>query len=247
MQRNHAHHSPFGFRIYRKRIHLLVTFLVIALPFLFLAFVAPIAHLDRSAFLSDLAISTIRLAIAYVIALALAIICGLSLSHGRVGNFFLPVFDVLQSFPTFAMLPLVVYWFGKSDTTVIIFLVVTLIWPMLFAIISALKLVHPDWEEAATVFGATGWKRLVYFALPVAFPGVVTGSIIGLGEGWEAVVGAEIIVGFHGNGLGSFFNQHGTSTGVVLFGVTALLLFIFSLNKLVWLPLLEQSHKRLTD
>ncbi|MBI2637797.1 MAG: ATP-binding cassette domain-containing protein [Candidatus Sungbacteria bacterium] len=34
---------------------------------------------------------------------------------------------------------------------------------------------------------------MLYFTVPVAFPGLITGSIVGLGEGWEAIVGAEII------------------------------------------------------
>jgi ABC-type nitrate/sulfonate/bicarbonate transport system permease component len=118
---------------------------------------------------------------------------------------------------------------------------------MLFAIISSQKLIKSGWEEAAQVYGATGWKRIVYFALPIAAPGIVTGSIVGLGEGWEAVVGAEIIVGLRDHGLGGFFNGSSESGHLVFFGVMALLLFIFALNHMIWLPLLEKSHKMLTE
>lgn len=245
MAKTRRFHSV-GMGIYRHRWHLAITFLFVLLPFLFVIFVVPLSHEEKQVFVEGLATSTIRLIIAYVISVGIALVLAL-LARGKIGNIFLPFFDVMQSLPTFAMLPLAIHWFGASNITVIIFLVLTIIWPMLFAIISSQKLIREDWEEAATIFGATGWRKLIYFVLPISYPGLVTGSIVGLGEGWEAVVGAEIIVGVQNSGLGSFFAQNGESSRLVLFGVLALLLFIFSLNKIVWLPLLEKSHKLLTE
>lgn len=239
-------HRPYLW-IYRKRIHLIITFAIILLPFLFIAFALPFSVEEKKIFAIDLFFSSFRLIIAYVISVVLAMLFALFLTHGKIGNFFLPFFDVMQSFPTFAMLPLVVRYFGVSNTTVIIFLVVTVIWPVLFGVISAQKLVKEEWNEASKIFGARGWKHLIYYALPLSYPGLITGSIVGLGEGWEAVVGAEIIVGLQRDGLGSFFSANSASTTIVLFGVFALLLCIFVLNKFVWLPLLEKSHRMLAE
>lgn len=245
----HRHHNYglYGLKMYSKRIHLVITFFALVLPVLFILFITPGSSVSRLDFLQALSVSAIRLLIAYCISVLLAVILGITLSRGKVGAFFLPVFDVLQSFPTFALLPLAVHFLGADDLTVIFFLVITLIWPILFAIISALKLVRGDWEEAANIFGATGLKKLFYFILPISYPGIITGSIVGLGEGWEAVVGAEIIVGLQTRGLGAFFTQNGASGRLVFFGVTALLLCIFTLNKIIWLPLLEKSHKLLSE
>lgn len=234
-------------KIYHKRWHVLATLLIVLLPFLFVAFVLPLTVEQKKAFTGDLLISTVRLGVGYVISVFLATLFALFLTRGKIGAFFLPFFDVMQSFPTFAALPLVMRYFGASNTTVIIFLVVTIIWPVLFAIISAQKLVKDEWNEAADIYGAKGWRRILYYYLPLSYPGLIVGSIVGLGEGWEAVVGAEIIVGIQSGGLGSFFNRNGDSTSIVLFGVFALLLCIFVLNKLIWLPLLEKSHKLLTE
>lgn len=221
--------------------------MIVLLPFLFIVLFTPLSYSEKVSFMSDLGASSVRLVIAYVISLILAVVLGITLSRGRVGTVSLPIFDVLQSFPTFAMLPLAVHVFGPSNMTVIFFLVVTVVWPMLFAIISSQKLIKTAWEEAATVYGATGVKRFTHFALPVAAPGIITGSIVGLGEGWEAVVGAEIIVGLKDHGLGGFFEFGSNQGHVIFFGVMALLLFIFVLNHLLWLPLLEKSHKMLTE
>ena len=240
------HFAPFGIKIYRNKLHLAIALSLVILPFLFVAFVLPLSAADKQLFLYELIMSFLRLLAAYIISAVLALALAILFSRGKIGNIFLPIFDVLQSFPTFAMLPLAVYWLGPGNITVILFLVITIIWPMLFAIISSQKIIREDWEEAATIYGATGWKRLIYFALPISYPGFITGSIVGLGEGWEALVGSEIIVGLNG-GLGEFFNSNGTNGRIVIFGVLALLLFIFALNKLLWLPLLEKSHKSLTE
>ncbi len=234
-------------RIYKRRWHAFVTTLVVALPFLFVWFAAPKGLVNTDEFISGLIASSLRLVVAFGVSVVIALVLGLTLTRGKLGDFFLPLFDVMQSFPSFAILPLAVTYFGKSDLTVITFLVITVVWPILFAIISSLKLTKYEWEEAAQVYGAKGWKRVVYFSLPLSYPGIVTGSVVGLGEGWEAVVGAEIIVGISQAGLGGFFFTHGETGRVALFGVFALLLFIFALNKIIWLPLLEKSHKLLSE
>lgn len=233
--------------MYKQKWHVLITLLVVMLPFLFVLIMGQISSDDKFLFLDDLLLSTFRLAIAYGISVVLALVLGVTLSSGKRGNFFLPLFDVLQSFPTFAILPMVVHFWGATGKTVVLFLIITVIWPILFAIISSLKLVHASWEEAATIYGAVGFKRLINLTVPITFPAVITGSIVGLGNGWEALVGAEIVVGLQSGGLGMYFNNHQNAPGLVFFGITAFLLFIFVINKFVFLPLLDKSHKLFTE
>lgn len=242
-----TNHTRHYLKIYKHRAHVWVTAAIVALPFLFMLLSAGLSWQEKIDFLEDLGTSTVRLIAAFAVSVAIAALLGITLSRGKVGNFFLPVFDVLQSFPTFAMLPLALRWFGASEATILYFLILTMMWPILFAIISSQKLIKAEWEEAATIFGANGWKRLVYFALPIAYPGLITGAIVGLGEGWEAVVGGEIIVHMGGPGLGRFFDGSNATGMHVFYGVTALLLFIFVMNKFIWLPLLERSHKIMTE
>lgn len=241
MQHHHRYLS-----IYRHRGHLLATIGIAALPFLFLFLVSRLTSIEVAAFAKGLGHSSMRLAIAYAVSLVFAIAFGFLAAEKKFNAVALPLFDVLQSFPTFAILPLLTLTFGVSDAAIIFFLVLTLIWPMLFSIVSSLKLVRQDYEEAAHIFGARGWKRIRYVLLPLSYPGIITGSIIGIGEGWEAIIGAEIVMTAR-KGLGPFFNKAGTQGILVAFGVTALLFFIFVINKLIWLPMLERSHKLLAE
>ena len=61
--------------IYRSRLHRLVTVLFLALPFAFFVFFANVTAISSAVLFSDIAISLMRMAIAYVIALVAAWVC----------------------------------------------------------------------------------------------------------------------------------------------------------------------------
>ena len=237
MRKRHRHPAI----VYTSSVHVLVTLGIVVLPFLFFLLFSELAHLATGELFSNLFVSSFRLIIAYFISAALAWMCAIFFFRGRRATIALPIFDVLQSFPTFAALPLATVAFGSSNSTIIFFLVITIIWPILFSLISSLKLIKRDWEEAVEIAQLRGFAYLRYVLWPASIPGLVTGSIIGLGEGWEALVATEIIAGSN-VGLGSFFNAHSQNPAITAFGIMGLLLLIFSINKLIWLPLLEWSH-----
>lgn len=235
-------HAPH-IKIYKKRWHLSITFLVIVLPFLFIFIFSRLTGVQAQEVFVDLGASTLRVFVAYIFSVIIAFLSVLFLAQGRLGDFFLPVFDVLQSFPSFALLPLFTLWFGVGSIAAIFFLTITIIWPILFSTLSSIRTTRQDLEEAAFIFGARGFPKFFSYTVPISLPGLITGSIVGLGEGWEAIVGAEII-GIT-PGIGGFLNAASVKGDipVLAFGVMALLIFLFSLNKLVWLPLLRRSHE----
>ena len=233
-------------KIYESRIHLLVTLAFLVLPFLFFLLLSEIIHLPAGTLFSGIFTSLYRMIVAYIIAAILGWIFAVFLFKGKRAAIALPLFDVLQSFPTFAALPLTVYFLGASDLTIILFLIVTLIWPIFFSIISSLKLIQKDWEEVVEIEGLKGWKYLTLFIWPISIPGLITGTIIGLGDAWEALIATEIIVGIK-NGLGNFFDSYSKNPTITAFGILGFLILIFTINKLIWLPLLDYSHKRMEE
>jgi NitT/TauT family transport system permease protein len=201
-------------------------------------------HLDISQIFAGFVASLLRTTIAYFIAATIAILIALLItSHKTVEDIFLPIFDVLQSFPSFALFPILVVALKDSPETVIIFvLTITMIWPILFSIISGIKNRRQDFEEAATIFGARGIKRLIYFTLPELWPSIVTGSIVGWGEGWEFIIGAELLVKVN-PGIGTYLGGLGQNQQSLALaaGIAILLILLFILNKILWLPLLNRS------
>lgn len=233
-------------KIYRSRLHLIITMFFIVAPFIFLLVFSRLTEVATDILFSDLAISFLRLLAAYFISVVLAWLLAISFFHGKRASIALPLFDVLQSFPTFATLPLAVYFWGASNFTIIFFLILTVVWPMLFSIISSLRLIKKDWQEAVEISGISGLVYLKKFIFPVSIPGLITGSLIGLGEGWEALIATEIVVK-EKIGLGSFFQTYASNPEITFLGILGFLIIIFSVNKLIWMPLLNWSHGKLED
>ena len=206
--------------------------------------------IDKTAFLAGIFSSLFRVSVAYIIAFILAVTIGLLVSaNSKVEELFLPILDVLQSFPSFVLFPILVAALrSQPDVVIILVLTITIIWPILFAIISGIKARREDLEEAATIFGAVKSKRFFNFTLPMLLPSIVTGSIVGWGEGWEFIIGAELLVSTK-FGIGKYLGQLGTSgqNSSLFFGVLLLLVFLFLINKILWLPLLHSSTKFQAD
>ncbi len=241
-----VHRNHISLRIYQSRWHILATFFLIAIPFLALLGFAQVAQVARTQLLSDVFLSVGRLMLASLIAAVLGWLCAVLFYRGRRASVALPLFDVLQSFPTYAALPLATLAWGPSNFTVIFFLVLAVVWPIFFSVTSSLKLIRRDWQEAVAMSGLRGFSSVRRFLLPASIPGLITGIVIGLGDGWEALVATEIIVKVRG-GLGGFFESFSGNPRITVFGIFALLLLIFSINKLIWLPLLEWSHRTMEE
>ncbi|MDD2657045.1 MAG: ABC transporter permease subunit [Candidatus Pacebacteria bacterium] len=191
--------------------------------------------------------TTYRLALAYGIALIIGITVALLVGWSPYADFFFPFFDVLQNLPSFALIPLFIFFFGFTDRMIIFFAVSSIIWPILFAVLNTIKSAHKDLSDAATIFGARGLKRIPYYLAPLAYPSILTGSIVGIAIGWEAVIGAEIITNIAGFGD---FIKTASATGITqasIAGTLAILVIVFVLNRIIWAPLLAESAKRYAE
>lgn len=219
----------------------LTSFIILAVTTTVMAVIFRSTPLDASQLLNGFVASLARVTVAYALALIVAILLGIvSTTSSAAEDLFLPVLDVAQSFPSFALLPILVFYFGQSSLSVIVILVIAMVWPILFSIIGGIKEQRQDQSEAAQIFGAKGWRYLRYYRLPMLRPSLMTGSIVSWGEAWDVIVGAEIIAQVHGAGhyLGVLGRQG--QTGLLLMGVLIYLILIFSINQLVWLPLLHR-------
>lgn len=227
--------------IYKMRWHMFATLLFILVPILFFLGFSLVTHITIAQLFADISVSLMRLVIAFVISIVLGWVLAAMFYRGKASTVALPVFDVLQSVPTFAALPIAVMYWGRTNTTVIFFLVLAIIWPVLFSIISSLKLIKNEYNDAVSIYGLKGWRRVRYFLLPASIPGLITGAIIGLGEAWEAIIATEMIIGMR-HGLGTFFQGFSNNPQVTAFGMLGVLMFVFAINKLFLLPMLDKSH-----
>ncbi|MBI5405693.1 ABC transporter permease subunit [Candidatus Kaiserbacteria bacterium] len=191
--------------------------------------------------------TTYRLLVAYGIALLLGVSIALLVGWSPLADLFFPLFDILQNIPSFALFPFFIYFFGSTDWMIILFAVSSIIWPILFAVLTAIKSAHKDLSDAATIFGARGVKRVYRYLAPLSFPAMLTGSVVGIAIGWEAVIGSEIISNI--SGFGTFIKGvdiSGVSPSAIA-GALGILVIVFVINRLVWAPLLTESAKRYAE
>ena len=229
-----------GFHLTKKRKHKITTWFFVFIIFMAVLTIGISAGSSVSQLFSALSLSLYRLVLAYLVSLAVAVVVVVLIGSGNLGDFFIPIFDLMQNLPSFALIPVFVIWFGYTNLMTIIFAATSIVWPILFYMLHALKTVKKDTEDAVTVFGARGLKKILYFSLPVIFPSAVTGSIVGFSIGWEAIIGVEII-GLS-NGIGPFLNNSGSNNKTLILGIAALLLVVFLINRLIWMPLLKKSQ-----
>ncbi len=191
--------------------------------------------------------TTYRLVFAYGIALVLGIGIALLVGWSPFTDMLFPFFDILQNLPSFAMIPLFIFFFGYTSQMIIFFAASSIIWPILFAVLTAIRNAHKDLSDAATIFGARGLRRIPFYLAPLSFPAMLTGSIVGIAIGWEAIIGAEIITNVAG--FGDFIREASVSgvNQASIAGTFAILLIVFILNRLVWAPLLAESSKRYSE
>lgn len=233
-----------GIHAIRSRKHVFKFSLIISFIILVLVFLLGFSELNAQKFFVGFAESLSRVTIAYFIALFLAVIISLGVTSSRViEDIFVPVLDVLQSFPSFALFPLLVLWFGKSSVVTILILILAMIWPILFTILTSQKQIKESLSDAAKIYQAKNYKYTLYVLFPLIFPAVITGSLVAWGEAWETIIAAEIIVNIQG--VGSYLaDVAGSSRPEKLaIGIILLLLLLFLINKYIWLPLLNISTK----
>ncbi|MFA6279054.1 MAG: ABC transporter permease subunit [Candidatus Paceibacterota bacterium] len=192
--------------------------------------------------------TTYRLVFAYGIALVLGVSIALLVGWSPFADTLFPFFDILQNVPSFALIPFFIYFFGYTGQMIILFAVSSIIWPILFAVLTAIKNAHRDLSDAATIFGAKGLKRIPYYLAPLSFPAILTGSIVGIAIGWESVIGAEIIVNSI-SGFGAFIRSASISgiNQAAIAGILVILILVFVVNRMVWAPLLAESAKRYAE
>lgn len=237
------YHGSHRFHHYSSWKHVLASVTILAIPIGILFVVGYFTNAPWATVFSSLGLSLSRLLIGYLLSLIVGAGLALAVGASRLGEKFLPVFDVLQNIPSFALIPLFIAAFGYSSVMIILFSATSIVWPIMFYSASAILGAKQELSDAAHVFGAKGWKKIPYYLIPLSFPALVTGSIVGISIGWEAVIGAEII----GNttGIGSFLNSasRGGEERLFTIGIIALLVAVFIVNRIIWTPLLQAARK----
>lgn len=100
---------------------------------------------------------------------------------------------LLRPIPPLAWIPFALIWFGATEGAAAFIIAIGVFWVNYFATVAAVRAIDPGLIELAAAFGQNGiLARLGKIILPGASPGMLGGLRTGLGQGWMAVVAAEL-------------------------------------------------------
>lgn len=195
--------------------------------------------------------SALRVVAAFAICLAIALPLAIYLTrHRRAARTGLPMIEILASFPATALFPVIVFVlipYITPNGASILMIVTGMIWYLFFNILSGLRAVPPDLEEAARSFGVSERDLLRKVYIPGSFAAIVTGSITAFGGGWNTLIVAEYLnvngQTFQVFGIGSTLDI-GYAQGEAALWVAALftlVVTVVALNELIWKPLYRRA------
>ena len=199
--------------------------------------------------------STLRLLAAYAICLAISLPLAILMARGvRARHYGLPIVEVIASFPATALFPVIVFElvpYLSEEGAAILMLMTGMIWYLFFNLLSGIRQLPPDLEEAARAYGLKGWKFLRRVLLPGVFPALITGSITAFGGGWNTLIVAEYLNVGTGQvlsvtGLGQLIDigyAESTNGGYPLMvaALFALIATVITINELIWKPLYRRA------
>jgi len=202
--------------------------------------------------------SVARIAIAYILSLAFALVYGYVAAHSaKAERMLIPLLDILQSIPVLSFLPPVmvamIALFPNRQLGVelgcIVLIVTGQVWNMTFSFYSSLKSIPQDMREAAEVYRWSRWQRLVQMELPYAAIGLIWNSMMSVAGAWFFLMACEMFVlGNHDlrlPGLGSYL-QTAADTGdvrAIIRGLAVMVAIIVLADQVVWRPLIAWAEK----
>jgi nitrate/nitrite transport system permease protein len=151
----------------------------------------------------QLAFSIARVAVGYLIAVAVAIPIGFLIGMSPLMSRALkPFIQVLKPISPLAWMPLALYTIKDSGLSSIFVIFICSIWPMLINTAFGVAAVRREWLDVARTLEVGVLRRAFTIILPAAAPTILTGMRISIGIAWLVIVAAEMLVG--GTGIGYF-------------------------------------------
>jgi NitT/TauT family transport system permease protein len=202
--------------------------------------------------------SVARLAVAYLLSLAVSLIYGYTAANNaKAERFLIPVLDTLQSIPVLCFLPAVmismVALFPTTQFGVelgsILLIFTGQVWNMAFSVYSSLKSIPREMLEAAELYRLSRWQKFLQLELPNTAISLVWNSMMSVAGGWFSLMVCEMFV--LGNrdlrlpGLGSYLQTASNAGSIrsILWGLAAMIGVIVLIDQLIWRPIIAWSEK----
>jgi NitT/TauT family transport system permease protein len=141
--------------------------------------------------------------VGWAFALAAVLGVGLGLAMGvwrRLRDGLDPLFAVIYPIPSVLFLPLVSFLVPRGEAAAVVTIAVTSFFLVALTTTHGVRQIDGLVVEAATHYGARGWRLFAAVLLPGALPFILTGLRLGLGYALIVAVAVEIVAASRGLG-----------------------------------------------
>ncbi len=185
-------------------------------------------------FLEHVAISTVRVFGAFLLACVIGLPLGLAMGMSPImRGIFDPPIEFYRPIPPLAYLPLMIIWFGIGETSKILLIFLSVFAPVVLGARSGVKSAAIEQIHAAYSFGASRWQVMRHVIMPSALPEILTAMRIGIGFGWTTLVAAEMVAATKGLGYMVLSASQFLQTPVVIMGIFVIAIIAFAFDLLM--------------
>jgi NitT/TauT family transport system permease protein len=203
-------------------------------------------------------LSTLRMAIAYVLSLAFSIAYARIAAGSRAAErLMLPLLDILQSIPILSFMPGVVLGLaalfpGRTlglEIAAIVLIFTSQAWNLAFSFHQSLLTIPRELSEAASVYQLGFWRRFTRLELPFGAISLIANSMMSWAGGWFFLMASEQFTlgssNFRLPGLGSYLAGAADANDrhALVLGLATLVFVIVMLDQLLWRPLVAWSDR----
>jgi len=159
------------------------------------------------------------LGLAVVTAIPLGLACGWS-DWWR--SYVYPAFELLRPIPPVAWVPIALIALASEFLGIIWVVFIGAFFPIMINTMEGVAEIDPEYAQAVKSLGGGKWELYRHVVIPHTIPSMITGTTIGVGIAWIAVVAAEMLSGGPGLGYVTFQSYRLMDTGVVIVGIIVL-------------------------
>ena len=180
-------------------------------------------------FVFDIAKSCYRIFVSFLAACVVAVPVGIAMGcFTRLRALLNPTISAFRYLPAASFIPLLLVWFGPTDTQKMALLVLGVIFFLIALILDNTKAVQQELIEAALTMGASRRRIVMDVVVPAVAPSVVDSMRNMIAVGWTYLVIAEIVAASDGIGAvmmraGRFLKVDIIMAGILTIGILGVL------------------------
>jgi NitT/TauT family transport system permease protein len=168
-------------------------------------------------FLGDVGISSLRIALGFTLASALAIPLGMAIGLNKTAQDAAePLIDFIRYTPVPAFIPLFILWFGIGELEKIMVIAVSVFFQLVLMVANSVSQTPREIIDSAKTLGAGRWQviRLVIFQL--GKPRIYDDMRVSIGWAWAVLMMAELVGSTSGIGYVIIQSQRLLKTSTVI-------------------------------